>query len=320
MGKVYFGVDVGGTTVKIGVFDISGDLVEKWNIPTRRENNGEFILRDIAGAIKAKCEEKDISISDISGIGVGIPGPVTTDGTVLKCANLGWGIVPVAKELGDLTGVDNIKVGNDANVAALGEMWKGGGKGFLDVVMVTLGTGVGGGIILGGEMLSGNKGAAGEIGHLLVNPDETESCGCGKKGCLEQYASATGIVRMARQAVREYKEQGLEKETALTDDNKLSAKRIFDCAKNGDKLALEIIGNFGEFLAVALAQVAQVIDPEVFVIGGGVSAAGQIIIDVVKERYDRHVLFALRGKEFRLAELGNDAGIIGCCALVMTQI
>ena len=225
------------------------------------------------------------------------------------------GVVNVAEKLRELTGVSNIKAGNDANVAALGEMKKGGGKGFSDVVMVTLGTGVGGGIILGGEMLSGNKGAAGEIGHLLVNPDETESCGCGKKGCLEQYASATGIVRMARQALRNPVADGLE-ETMLTDDDKLTAKLVFDCAKDGDKLALEIIDKFGEYLAVALAQTAQVIDPEVFVIGGGVSAAGQIIIDAVKSRYDKHVLFALRGKEFRLAELGNDAGICGCCALV----
>lgn len=201
--KYIYGVDLGGTTVKMGLFDQEGNMLEKWEIVTRKENNGELILPDIAKAIADKNEEKSIDKSDIIGIGMGVPGPITEDGRVLKCANLGWGIFSVADELRKLTGVEKIKVGNDANVAALGEQWRGGGRGFDSIVMVTLGTGVGGGIILNGKILTGSNGAAGEIGHLLVNPHEKRTCGCGKKGCLEQYSSATGITRMSKEKLEQ---------------------------------------------------------------------------------------------------------------------
>lgn len=305
MSQFYVGVDVGGTTVKMGLFSDTGELLEKWEIPTRLEENGSHILTDIVDSMEAKRAERG---GNIKGIGVGIPGPVTDDGVVLKCANLGWDVFNVKKELAWLTGVGNIKVGNDANVAALGEMWKGGGRGYDSIVMVTLGTGVGGGIIQQGKILSGIKGAAGEIGHIKVNIHETATCGCGNKGCLEQYVSATGIVRMAK--------EGLKEDSCLY-GNKITAKTVFDGAKAGDTYCLDIVEQFGSYLGLALSNVAHVIDPEAFVIGGGVSAAGQIILDVVEKYYNANAMYALKDRKFHLAQLGNDAGIYGTVRMVM---
>lgn len=192
-----FGVDIGGTTIKLGLFTTNATLLETWEIPTRTEDDGKHILTDIADAISTKMERQNISPKDVEGIGMGVPGPVSSDGTVLKCVNLGWDVFNVEHRLSVLSGM-RVKAGNDANVAALGEMWQGGGKGYQDLVMVTLGTGVGGGVIIGGHILPGASGAAGEIGHIPMVDDEGEYCGCGKKGCLEQYTSANGIVRIIR--------------------------------------------------------------------------------------------------------------------------
>lgn len=306
MEKYYIGVDIGGTTIKLGMFSHVGELLEKWEIPTRTEENGVNILPDVAASIEEKRAEKN---GNIMGIGVGVPGPITEDGTVLKCPNIGWDVFNVKKELADLTGVGKIRIGNDANVAALGEMWKGGGRGYDSIVMVTLGTGVGGGVILGGKILTGVKGAGGEIGHIKVNLNETETCGCGGKGCLEQYSSATGIVRLAK--------KNLRKDSCLSILGEITAKDVFDGAKANDSYCLEVVDEFARYLALALANIAHVVDPEAFVIGGGVSRAGQIIIDEVEKYYNDYVLFALRDKKFHLAELGNDAGIYGSVRMVL---
>ncbi len=306
-----FGVDLGGTTVKLGLFDISGKVLDQWEIVTRKENNGGFILSDIAESIKGKIAEKGIEKNDIAGVGMGVPGPVKEDGTVIKCANLGWGIFNVAKELGKLTGL-LVKVGNDANVAALGEMWQGGGKGYQNVVMVTLGTGVGGGIIVNGKMIAGTNGAGGEIGHMKVDTNESDVCGCGKTGCLEQYSSATGIVRIAKKALD--KDSSPSKLRELDD---ISCKDIFDLAKDKDAVAMDAVNTLGEYLGMALANVACVADPEVFVIGGGVSRAGDILLDTIKEHYLKDAFHACRKAEFRLATLGNDAGIYGSAKLIL---
>lgn len=311
MKKYGFGVDIGGTTCKIGLFETTGTMVEKWEIPTRTENGGENILPDVAASVKQKMEEKSIADDEVQGIGIGVPGPVTADGVVLKCVNLGWGVMNVAKDMEERTGF-TVKVGNDANVAALGEMWQGGGKGHSDVVMVTLGTGVGGGIIIGGKVVSGSNGAGGEIGHIMVNENETETCGCGKKGCLEQYASATGIVRMAKKKLDETKE-----ETSLRKFEPLTAKDIFDEAKAGDAVAAEIVEDMTKILGTALANVACVVNPEIFVIGGGVSKAGSIITDHVKKYYDQRCFHACLNSEFALATLGNDAGMYGCVQMIL---
>lgn len=311
MEKRCFGVDIGGTTVKMGLFTVDGKVTDKWEIPTRKEENGKYILEDIAKSVKERMQRDTLTLEDIAGLGIGVPGPVKEDGTVLKCANLGWGVFNVADTVRELTGIENVKVGNDANVAALGEMWQGGGKGYNNLVMVTLGTGVGGGVILGGKILTGSNGAGGEIGHIRVNYEEKDVCGCGKTGCLEQYASATGVVRLAKKALEKK-----EKKTTLVADD-LSAKAVFDAAKVGDELAMDIVEEFGFYLGMALAHISQVIDPEVFVIGGGVARAGQIIIDEVSKNYEENVMFALKNKAFKMAELGNDAGIYGSARMVL---
>ncbi len=310
--KTYgFGVDIGGTTVKLGLFRTDGTLLDKWEIPTRTENDGAHILPDVAEAIKGKIAEKAIDPSDVQGIGVGVPGPVTPEGIVRKCVNLGWGVFNVEDTLSELTGYP-VKAGNDANVAALGEMWQGAGKGSENIVMVTLGTGVGGGVIIGGHVVAGATGAGGEIGHIPVNAQETETCGCGKTGCLEQYASATGVVRLTKRALA-----ASDQPSSLRSLTEVTAKDTFDAAKAGDALALEVIEQFGEILGRALAAIACVINPEVFVIGGGVSKAGTIITDVVAKYYVPNAFHACREAQFKLAELGNDAGIYGCVRMIL---
>lgn len=313
MEQYCFGIDIGGTSVKCGLFTKQGELKEKWEIPTRRENHGANVPQDVADTILSKLEKHGIAKTDVLGVGIGVPGPVTEDGTVLKCANLGWDIFNVNEKMSSLTGL-RVAAGNDANVAALGEMWQGGGKGYEDVVMVTLGTGVGGGVIIDGTVIAGSSGAGGEIGHMIVNPLETDLCGCGGHGHLEQYASATGIVRMAKKRLKEQTE-----ESTLRTLKEISAKNVFDAAKSGDAVAMELVEELGRYLGLALSHVAATIDPQVFVIGGGVSKAGSILIDVIRKYYNQNILFALANKEFRLAELGNDAGIYGCAKLILSK-
>lgn len=311
MAKYAVGVDIGGTTVKIGIFTVEGELLKKWEIPTRKDEGGCYILRDVAESIDDKLCESSIDKEDVAGIGMGVPGPVKQDGTVLKCVNLGWGIFNVEEELSKLAKLP-VKAGNDANMAAMGEMWQGGGKGYQNIVMVTLGTGVGGGIILDGKMLAGVNGAGGEIGHMQVNDDETETCGCGKKGCLEQYTSATGIVRQAKIVLN-----NTDQPSKLRNVQYISAKEIFDAAKEGDELAKDLVEEHGKTLGRALAQVACVVDPEVFVIGGGVSKAGKVLIDTTAKYFEQYAFHACRGTKFELATLGNDAGIYGGAKLIL---
>ncbi|MBQ0064387.1 MAG: ROK family glucokinase [Firmicutes bacterium] len=301
-----FGVDIGGTTVKIGLFDMGGALLEKWEIPTRTQNNGASILDDITAAVMGKMEEKGIKKEDVQGIGVGVPGPVGADGTVMGCVNLGWGTFNVEAELYQKTGLP-VKAGNDANVAALGEMWQGGGKGHQDVVMVTLGTGVGGGIVIGGKIVAGAHGAGGEIGHIHVKDGEPEACGCGKHGCLEQYTSANGIVRCAlRKLAKE------TRETTLRNFDPLTSKDIYDEAKKGDIVALELVDETCKMLGESIAVICNVVDPEVVVIGGGVSRAGTILTDGIKKYFVKNTFRACEGTDITLALLGNDAGMYGC--------
>lgn len=311
MCKICFGIDIGGTSIKLGLFTSSGQLLEKWEIPTRTTERGKFILEDVAAAIDKKMEDNNIDKKDVLGIGMGVPGPVTEDGTVNECVNLGWGTFNVAKAMEELTGL-KAKVNNDANVAALGEQWKGGGEGYDSVVMITLGTGVGGGVILDKKIRSGSQGAAGEIGHIVVNLDEEDTCGCGKKGCLEQFASATGIVKETKRLLASSK-----KESVLRQINPLTAKDIFDKAKEGDELALLAVDQLAKYLGVAISHVSQIVDPEAYVIGGGVSNAGSFLIDAIKKYYTSYVMNALKIREFKLAKLGNDAGIYGSAKLII---
>ena len=312
--KYCFGVDINCfITVKMGLFKENGDIAEKWEIVTRTEDEGKAILPDIAAAIEEKIKTCKISGEDVLGVGVGVPAPVTEAGVVNGSANLGWKYKEVKRELEELTGF-SVQVGNDANVAALGEMWKGGGAGQKNMIMVTLGTGVGGGVIIGGKVIIGEHGAGGEIGHLCVNYEETENCGCGNRGCLEQYASATGIVRIAKKKlVSETRPTVLCAET-------VTAKDVFDAVKEGDPVAQEIAEEFGSYLGYALANLAAVADPSVFVIGGGVSKAGEILIPYIQNHIGNELFFANKDVEFKLATLANDAGICGAAKLLLDAV
>ena len=307
-----FGVDLGGTTVKIGFFSSDGTLQDKWEIPTRKDNSGEEILPDIAASLKDYVQNKGIDMSDIEGVGIDVPGAVLEGGIVNKCANLGWGVKPVREELKALLGGMEVRVANDANAAALGELHHAGG--YKNAVMVTLGTGVGGGVILDGKIITGSHGAGGEIGHMPVNPDETECCGCGKKGCLEQYASATGIARLA---VRKLKDETVQ--TVLRNADPVSTKVVFDAAKAGDAAALEIVEEVCDILGRALASIACVVDPEIFIIGGGVSKAGPILTDTLQKYYKQYAFHASRETAFALASLGNDAGMYGAVRMIIAE-
>lgn len=306
-----FGIDVGGTTVKCGLFQIDGTLVEKWEIPTRTEDKGEHILPDVAETILSKMSEKAIDKKEVAGVGIGIPGPINSDGVVCCAVNLHWGYKEVAKELGGLTGLP-AKAGNDANVAALGEAWKGAAAGARNVILVTLGTGVGGGIIVEGRIVAGHHGAGGEIGHANICHEETESCNCGNQGCLEQYASATGIVRLAKKALASSQE-----ESVLRNKEALEAKDVLDAFKAGDSLACRVMDEVGEKLGGALAIFATVVDPEAIVIGGGVSKAGQPLIDCIQKHYKKYAFSLCKDVPMAIASLGNDAGIYGAAKMVL---
>ena len=294
----------------MGLFSPEGELFEKWEIRTRTEDEGRNVLPDIAASIRAKMEERGISASDTVGVGMGVPAPVK-DGIVKNTANLGWGYKNVKKELEELLPGIRARIGNDANVAALGEMWLGAGKGCQDMVMVTLGTGVGGGVICHGNILDGAHGAGGEIGHICVNYEETQACGCGRKGCLEQYASATGIARLAR--IRLSKPHG----KTLLEGKNISAKTVFDAVKQGDETATEIAEEFGRYLGYALANLAVVADPERIVIGGGVSHAGEALLPFIEKPFQEKAFFANMDTQIVLATLGNDAGICGATRLII---
>lgn len=306
-----FGIDVGGTTVKCGLFKTDGTLVEKWEIPTRTENSGSKIVPDVAKTIEAKLAEKNISKEEVDGIGIGVPGPVNAEGDVIAAVNLFWGYKKLSKELNELTGL-NVKVGNDANVAALGEAWKGAAAGAKNVILVTLGTGVGGGIIVDGKVVAGHHGAGGEIGHANVMHDETETCNCGNKGCLEQYTSATGIVRLAKQELA-----SSEEPSVLREEKELSAKAVLDGYKSGDALSVRVMDKVGEILGGALAMFTAVVDPETIVIGGGVSKAGQPLIDCIASHYKKYAFSACKETPIVIASLGNDAGIYGAAKMVL---
>ena len=312
--KKYFGVDIGGTTVKMGYFDEAGKLVDKWEIPTVKDNGGEKILPDVVKAIESKLAAEGVEKDALAGVGIGVPGPIFADGTVNRCVNLGWGVFNVADKVRELLGMPElaVKVGNDANVAALGEMFKGSGEGYKNLVMVTLGTGVGGGIILDGKILTGTTGGAGEIGHMPVGLNETECCGCGNKGCLEQYASATGIVKVAKKILAE-----CDTETPLRNMEGFSAKDVMELAKGGDEVAVAVIEQLGDYLGKALAHIACVVNPSAFVIGGGVSKAGQFLIDVIEKHFKKNAFVPCSDVKFVIASLGNDAGIYGAVAQVL---
>ena len=309
--KFGFGIDVGGTTVKLAYFDETGTMLDKWEIPTDVTENGKNILPDIAKAILAYIQEKQIPREALLGAGIGVPGAVNSRGVVAGCDNLGWGHFNVKDALEPLLGMP-VVAGNDATVAALGECWKGGGKGYRSMVLVTLGTGVGGGIIVDGKPVHGATGAGGEIGHMVLNRNETAVCGCGKKGCVEQYCSATGIVRLTRLALAESNTP-----SSLRGLETIAAKDVFDAANSGDKLAQEVLEQVYAYMGEFIANICCVVNPEVVVLGGGVSRAGQPLLEGVQRHFARWGYHACQDTKFTLATLGNDAGAYGAFKLVL---
>lgn len=310
--KYLYGIDIGGTTVKMGLFQEDGILKEKWEIKTRTEENGKYILGDIADSVKENMKQNEISTENLSGIGVGVPGAVLNFSKVNECVNLGWGSVDVAAQLSDAIGCP-VRATNDANAAALGEIWMGAASDCKSAVMITLGTGVGGGIIVDGKIIDGSHGYGGEIGHMTVDPEDDRVCNCGKTGCLELYASATGIVYETKKALAQ-----TEKESSLRSMDTITAKDIFDAAKDGDEFAKDQVKALGQKLALASGNIALMVDPEVFVIGGGVSKAGQILLDAIEEYYKKYTFGKAQESKFVLATLGNDAGIYGAASLMLS--
>lgn len=305
-----FGVDLGGTTVKLAYFDDSGVMLDKWEIPTNTAENGKYILPDIADAIIKYTEDHNIQKEDIIGVGIGVPGAVNNKGIVAGCDNLGWGHFNVKDALEPLLGLP-VVAGNDATVAALGECWKGGGKGYKSMVLVTLGTGVGGGIIIDGKPVHGATGAGGEIGHMVLNRKETAVCGCGKKGCVEQYCSATGIVRLTKLALAER-----DIPSVLRNQENFIAKDVFDAANAGDQLAADVLECVYAFMGEFIANICCVVNPEIVVLGGGVSRAGDTLLNGLKRYFSKFAYHACQDTKFALATLGNDAGAYGAFYLV----
>ena len=307
--KYGFGVDLGGTTVKLACFNAEGVLLEKWEIPTVTDNGGKQILPDIARSIAEYLKKNSLSGEDVLGIGIGVPGPVDREGNVNCCVNLGWGVFNVENALSELTGLP-VKAGNDANVAALGECWKGSGQGCEDMIMVTLGTGVGGGIIIGGRIFCGAGGSAGEIGHMIINRDEPE-LHAGTRGCVEQYCSATGVVRLASRYLAACNTPSVLRSRAIT------CKDVFDAAAAGDTAAQAVLEQFYALLGEFLANICTAFDPEAVIIGGGVSKAGKVIIDGMYPHFLKNVFHASKNVHFKMAALGNDAGAYGAFRLVL---
>ena len=308
-----FGIDVGGTTIKLAFLDENGTMKDKWEIPTRTEEGGKNVLPDIAASVKEYMDKENLTNEQIIGIGIGVPGPVSDAGIVNKCVNLGWGITDLHGDLSVLTGL-HVKGGNDANVAAVGECWKGGGAGAKNMVLATLGTGIGGGIVVGGKLVVGAHGAGGEHGHMMVNPDETEQCGCGNYGCIEQYGSATGAVRLAKRYLAAH-----DTPSVLREMENFQCKDIFDAGKEGDPAAMAILEQYYSLMGRFVATVCSVVDPDVVVLGGGVSKAGQVLIDGVRKYFQKYAFHACRNTDIVLAKLGNDAGAYGAFKLALDE-
>lgn len=313
MKEYYFGIDVGGTTIKLGLYHEPSGWLDKWEIKTRKENGGANVLGDIAAAVKGAEQKHQINHADVAGIGIGVPGPVLQDGTVNGCVNIGWGVVNVSKELGILTDLP-VYAANDANIAALGEQWKGAGSSYQSLILLTLGTGVGGGIIQDGKIISGILGGAGEIGHIPVLHDCTDACNCGKNNCLELAGSATGLVRYAKHRLEES-----DIPSAMRDITPLTAKAVCDCCADGDALAGECIAYAAEALGTAIACAGCILNPEAFLFGGGMAAAGDMILEPIRKVYNEKVFPPLRGTPILQATLGNEAGITGGVRLVQVS-
>ncbi|HFI0024895.1 TPA: ROK family glucokinase [Streptococcus suis] len=318
MSKKIIGIDLGGTSVKLAILTTDGEIQEKWSIKTNILDEGSHIVPDIIDSIKHRFETHGLTKDDFLGVGMGSPGVVDSEaGTVIGAYNLNWKTLQLVKEQFEAALGLPFFIDNDANVAALGEQWVGAGNNNPNVVFMTLGTGVGGGVIAAGNLIRGVKGAGGELGHITVDFDEPFACTCGKKGCLETVASATGIVNLSRRYADQY--AGDAKLKQMIDDGQdVTAKDVFDLAKEGDDLALIVYRHFSEYLGVACANIAAVLNPAYIVLGGGVSAAGDFLLDGVRKVFAENSFPQIKeSTQIVLATRGNDAGVLGAASLVL---
>lgn len=318
--KWLVGVDLGGTTAKLAFINIYGEIIHKWEIPTDNSNEGKNITINIAKSIDQNLEEKDATKAKLVGIGMGAPGPVNlATGVIYNSVNLGWEDNYPLKDLLEVETSLTAVIDNDANCAALGEMWKGAGNGAKDLVCVTLGTGVGGGVIANGSIVQGISGAAGEIGHITAVPSGGAPCNCGKTGCLETIASATGIVRLASEKLSSESSSGDLKNT-FEQTGSVSAKDVFDAARNGDTIAISVVDEVSFHLGLVLANIANTLNPEKIILGGGVSRAGDILLNPIKDYFAKFAFPRVKeSTSISLATLGNDAGVIGAAWLIKNK-
>ncbi|WP_105131186.1 ROK family glucokinase [Streptococcus suis] len=318
MSKKIIGIDLGGTSVKLAILTTEGEIQEKWSIKTNILDDGSHIVPDIIDSIKQRFETHGLTKDDFLGVGMGSPGVVDSEaGTVIGAYNLNWKTLQLVKDQFESALGLPFFIDNDANVAALGEQWVGAGNNNPNVVFMTLGTGVGGGVIAAGNLIRGVKGAGGELGHITVDFEAPFACTCGKKGCLETVASATGIVNLSRRYADQY--AGDAKLKQMIDDGQdVTAKDVFDLAKEGDDLALIVNRHFSEYLGVACANIAAVLNPAYIVLGGGVSAAGEFLLDGVRKVFAENSFPQIKeSTQIVLATRGNDAGVLGAASLVL---
>lgn len=310
----YVGIDLGGTNTKIGLLNIEGDILKSSIIKTLSSEGVDKTMERIWIVIQELAKEADISIKNIKGIGLGIPGPVEEQSVVAFFANFPWGTnVNIKKKLEKITGIET-KLDNDANIIALGEAKYGAAKGSKSSVTVALGTGIGGGIYVNGMLISGFKGAGGEVGHMKIVKDG-RLCGCGQKGCFEAYASATGLIREAVSRLTVNKQNLLY---TMIEGNitGLEAKDIFDAAKEGDIFSLDLVDYEAEYLAMGIANILNIINPETIVLGGGVALAGDILLEPLRKKLEKYALpVTLEGLKIVQGVLGNEAGIKGAVGL-----
>ncbi|MFA9559388.1 ROK family glucokinase [Evansella sp. AB-rgal1] len=314
MDKLLVGVDIGGTTVKLSIIDIHGVMKTKWEIPTNTSEGGTFIVSDIAHSVEDKLIALQIEKDSVQGIGIGAPGFIDVGkGIIFEAVNIGWKNFHLKDEMEKAINIPTF-VDNDANLAAVGEMWQGAGHGAKNLLCVTLGTGVGGGIIAGGEIIHGESGMAGEIGHITSVTENGAPCNCGKKGCLETVASATGIARLATELLSEYSSSTLQE--IYNQNGTLTSKDVFDAAQEKDALAVNVVNQSAKYLGFALGNLANALNPETIVIGGGVSKAGDSLINSIKEYFNKYAIPKIAKETvIRTATLGNDAGVYGAAWL-----